>query len=130
MSFPMKRDLSGRLRKFAVRILRLVEVLRKIPGAKKIADQLERCAPSIGHNYAEAQAASSLAHFISIIEICEREARETQFALGVVIDSQFVKPSRLRDLDQESGEIVAIMPTIGKRAKQRKKQQMAPNKNR
>jgi four helix bundle protein len=130
MSFPMKRDLSGRLRKFAVRILRLVEVLRKIPGAKKIADQLERCAPSIGHNYAEAQAASSLAHFISIIEICEREARETQFALGVVIDSQFVKPSRLRDLDQESGEIVAIMTTIGKRAKQRKKQQMAPNKNR
>ena len=82
--------------------MRLVEVLRKIPGARKIADQLERCAPSIGHNYAEAQAASSLAHFISIIEICEREARETQFALGVVIDIQFVKPQRLRDLYQES----------------------------
>lgn len=125
----MKRDLSERLRKFAVRILRLVEVLRKIPGAKKIADQLERCPPSIGHNYAEAQAASSLAHFISIIEICEREARETQFALGVVIDSQFVKPFLLRDLDQESSEIVAIMTTIGKRAKERKNRQMAQNKN-
>ena len=105
----MKRDLSERLRKFAVRILHLVEVLKKIPGAKRIADQLERCGPSIGHNYAEAQAASSLAHFISIIEICEREARETQFALEVVMEKGFVKPSRLRDLLKESGEIVAIM---------------------
>ena len=61
---------------------------------------------------------SSLAYFISIIEICEREARETQFALGVVIDGQFVKPSRRRDLDQESGEIVAILTTIAKRAKE------------
>ena len=126
----MKRDLSERLRKFAVRILRLCDVLRKIPGARKIADQLERCAPSIGHNYAEAQAASSLAHFISIIEICEREARETQFALGVVIESQFVKPFLLRHLYQESSEIVAIMTTIGKRAKERKNRQIAPNKNR
>jgi four helix bundle protein len=119
----MKQDLSERLRKFAVRILRLVDVLRKIPGARSLADQLERCGPSIGHNYAEAQAASSLAHFVSIIEICEREARETQFALGVVIDKQFVKSSRLRDLYQESCEIVAIMTTIGKRAKERANKQ-------
>jgi four helix bundle protein len=123
----MKRDLSERLRKFAVRILRLCDVLRKIPQAKKIADQLERCAPSIGHNYAEAQAASSLAHFISIIEIGEREARETQFALGIVIDRQFVKPSRLSDLFKESSEIVAIMTTIGKRAKERTDRQISPN---
>ncbi len=115
----MKRDLSERLRKFAVRILHLVEVLRKINGARTIAGQLERSGPSIGHNYAEAQAASSVAHFISIIEICEREARETQFALGVVIDKKFVKPRRLRDLYQESSEIVAIMTTIGKRTKER-----------
>jgi hypothetical protein len=46
--------------------------------------------------------------------------KETQFALGVVIDSQFVKPQRLRDLYQESGEIVAIMTTIGKRASREK----------
>jgi len=68
-----------------------------------------------------------LAHFISIIEICEREARETQFALGVVIDRQFVKPSLLRDLYQESCEIVAIMTTIGKRAKERKNRQTSKN---
>jgi hypothetical protein len=49
--------------------------------------------------------------------------------LGVVIESQFVKPFLMRDLYQESGEIVAIMTTIGKRAKERKNRQMAQKKN-
>jgi hypothetical protein len=35
----------------------------------------------------------------------------------------------MRDLYQESGEIVAIMTTIGKRAKERKNRQMAQKKN-
>lgn len=113
----MRRDLDERLRKFAVRILRLCEALKKIPGARQIAGQLERSGPSIGHNYAESQGASSKAHFISLIEICEREARETQFALGVVMDKEFVKPSLLVDLYQESCEIVAIMTTIGQKTK-------------
>ncbi len=60
----MKRDLHERLRKFAKRILRLAAVLRNIPGAERIADQIERSGPSIALNYAEAQAASSKAHFI------------------------------------------------------------------
>ncbi len=60
----IKRDLHERLRKFAKRILRLASVLRKIPGAERIADQITRSGPSIALNYAEAQAASSRAHFI------------------------------------------------------------------
>jgi len=114
----IKRDLHERLRKFAKRILRLAAYLRKIPGAERIADQIERSGPSIGLNYAEAQAASSRAHFITIIETAEREARETQAALEIIIDQEYVKPSRLVDLYQESSEIVAILTTIAKRAKE------------
>jgi four helix bundle protein len=114
----MKRDLHERLRKFAKRILHLASELRKIPGAERMADQIERSAPSIALNYAEAQAASSKAHFITIIEISEREARETQAALEIIIDAEYVKPSRLASLYQESSEIVAILTTIAKRAKQ------------
>lgn len=113
----MKRDLHERLRKFAKRILRLASALRKIPSACRIADQISRSDTSVGLNYAEAQAASSRAHFISIIEISEREARETQAALEMIIDQEYVKPSRVVDLYQESSEIVAIFTTIAKRAK-------------
>jgi four helix bundle protein len=60
------------------------------------------------------------AHFISFIEICEREARETQFALQVVMESHYIPPQRVTDLYQESCEIVAILTTIGKKAKQGK----------
>ena len=48
----------------------------------------------------------------------EREARETQAALEVIIDQEYVKPSRLISLYQESCEIVAILTTIAKRAKE------------
>ena len=136
-----------RLRKFAKRIMRLASVLRRIPGAERIADQIERSGPSIALNYAEAQAASSRAHFITIIETAEREARETQAALEIIsdlgggfgrgglevrcctpspsppnpppdIDQEYVKPSRLVSLYQESSEIVAILTTIARRAKE------------
>jgi four helix bundle protein len=124
----MKRDLDQRLRKFVQRILNLARHLRAVVGAERIADQISRCGPSlrvggrtsrtIRFNYAESQAASSRAHFISIIEIAEREARETKAALETIMDVPFVKPSRLTDLYTESCEIVAILTTIAKRAKQ------------
>lgn len=79
----MRRDLHQRLRKFAKRILRLADELRKLPQARRMADQIARCGPSIGLNYAESQAASSRAHFITLIETAEREARETQAALSM-----------------------------------------------
>ncbi len=114
----MRRDLHERLRKFAKRILTLASYLRKIPEARRLQDQIARCGPSIGLNYAEAQAASSPTHFITLIETAEREARETQAALEMIIDQEYVKPSLLKDLYQESCEIVAIFTTIAKNAKQ------------
>ena len=125
-STGMTRDLHHRLRKFTQRILNLARHLRTIPQAKHIADQISRSGPSIRLNYAEAQAASSRTHFIAIIETAEREARETretQAALETIIDAEYVKPSRVADLYQESFKIVAIFTTIAKRAKETKENQ-------
>ena len=83
-----------------------------------MADPIARSGPSIGLNDAESQAASSRAHFITLIETAEREAIETQAALEMMIDPAYVKPERLYDLYQESGEIVAILTTIAKNTKQ------------
>ena len=75
--------------------MRLSAVLRNTPAAERIADQITRSGPSIALNYAESQAASSKAHFITIIQTSEREARETQAALEIIIDQEYVKPSWL-----------------------------------
>ena len=45
-------------------------------------------------------------------------SRETQAALEMIIDPEYVKPSLLKDLYQESCEMVAIFTTIAKNAKQ------------
>ena len=82
-----------------------------------MADQISGSGPSIRLNYAEAQAASSRNHFISLIETAEREARETQAALEMIIDAEYVNPKRLCQLYTESCEIVAILTTIAKNAK-------------
>jgi four helix bundle protein len=127
----MKRDLDDRLRKFVQRILNLAKHLRTIPSAERIADQISRSGPSIRFNYAESQAASCRAHFISIIETTERgPARETQAALETIIDAEFVKPKRLTSLYQESSEIVAIITTIAKRAKENQQKQKNARKER
>ena len=127
----MRRDLDDRLRKFVKRILNLAGHLRTVEGASRIADQISRSGPSIRFNYAESQAASSRTHFITIIETAEREARETKAALETIIDAQFVKPNRLASLYQESGEIVAILTTIAKNAKEnQQKEKQMNNKSR
>ncbi len=63
----------------------------------------------------EAEGRSDL---FTIIQTSEREARETQAALEIIIDQKYVKPSRLASLYQEASEIVAILTTIAKRAKE------------
>ena len=71
----------------------------------------------------QTQAASSKAHLITIIETSEREARETQAALEIIIDAEYVKPSRLTSLYQESSEIVAILTTIAKNTLENQQEQ-------
>ena len=129
-STGMTRDLHHRLRKFTQRILNLARHLRTIPAAKPIADQISRSGTSIRLNDAEAQAASSRTHFIAIIETAEPQARETQAALETIIDAEYVKPSRVADLYQESFKIVVIFTTIAKRAKENQRKEKQQKKSR
>lgn len=48
-----------------------------------VANQLSRCATSIGANVAEAQGSESLADFIHKMKIADKEARETEYWLDI-----------------------------------------------
>ena len=51
----------------------------------------------------------SVKHFISELAIVIEEADETQFWLEILVETGVMDESKIKDLLQEAGEIVAIM---------------------
>ncbi len=87
-------DLQDRLIDFAVRIIRLSEVIPESKAGKHIGTQLLRSGTSPAPNYGEAQSAESKADFIHKLKIALKELRETEIWLKIIIRAELVKPSR------------------------------------
>ena len=103
---------------FAGRIIRLYRYLVKQDRTNEIfCRQFVRSGTSIGENIEEAQAAQSRADFISKCHISLKEARETHYWLRLMNSVGVIPPEQLRDLLQESNEIVAILTAIVKNTK-------------
>ena len=129
-NWPMKTELEGRTLDFAVAAIRYVEQWdQKIIANQVIGRQLLRAACSIGANYREANRAESKADFIHKVGISEKEASEVGFWLQVCKRTQR-QPLVIADqLCQESGELLAILCTIGRKAKLRKEKPEAEMPN-
>ena len=114
----MKSDLPERTMKFAVRIVRLCQVLdRDSPAARTLSRQLLRAGTSIGANVEEAVAAQSKPDFISKQNIALKEARETHYWLRLLVASDLVPEPKLTDLIQEANELVAILTSVVRSAR-------------
>ena len=110
-------DITDRTFDFAVRIVKLSQVLDESPGTNRtLANQLLRAGTSIGTNVEEAQAAQSRKDFISKMSISSKEARETFYWLRILIASNIMPEQKLTQLKTEANEIVAIITTIVKNA--------------
>ena len=77
--------------------------------ADAYASQVLRAAGSVGANYAESAHGSSRRHFVSILEVSRREARESRYWLRVIAKSGLIKPHRLKNLIQEAEELLSII---------------------
>ena len=74
----MKReDLENRTKKFAIRVIKLVNALPKNSIVRTIGNQLLRAGTSVGSNYRVACRAKSKAGFIYKNNIVEEEADES-----------------------------------------------------
>ena len=113
---PEAKELLQRFKHFAVSVLEVTDKLPNSHGARALGYQASRSAISIPQNFAEAQAASSRKHFISYIEITEREARETFVSLELIVMRQYLR-SDLADILKENDEVIAILTSIGKSTK-------------
>ena len=113
-----RRDLPQRTFDFALRIVKLCLVLDKAPGVSRtLANQLLRSGTSIGANVEEGQASQSRADFLSKYSIACKEARETHYWLRLIIASDILAESKLKDLTEEANQLVAILTSIVKKVR-------------
>ena len=115
-----RKELEERTKRFALRIITLVNALPKGHVRNVIGFQLLKSGTSIGANYREASRAGSKAEFIHKIGIVEKEASETYFWLELLLESGSVEKEKLSDLMDECDQLIAIFVSMGRSAKRRK----------
>lgn len=101
---------------FSLRVIELYKFLKE-NNEYVISKQLLRCSTSIGANVNEAIAAQSKKDFITKMSIASKEARETDYWLKLLKESQLVKynyDSYLKDIE----EIIKILTSIVKTSQQ------------
>ena len=113
------KKLEKRTREFAVCIIRLSKQLPETTEGRVIRNQITKSGSSIGANYREANRARSKADFNNKISICESEASETQYWLEIIKDLKWLPENKIKQEYDESGELLAIFTSIGKKGKQK-----------
>lgn len=114
----MKSDLPERTFVFATRVVRLCLVLDEKPGVSRtLGNQLLRSGTSIGANVEAGQAAQSKADFVAKYSIACKEARETLYWLRLLAATEILPAERLKDLEQECHELIAIFTAIIKKVR-------------
>jgi len=114
-----QKDLKGRTKQFALRIIRLYAALPKSAESQVIGKQLLRSGTSVGAQYREAQRSRSDAELASKLESGLQEIEETSYWLELLADSQIMSPTRLKNLRKEAGELTAIFITCVRNVKRR-----------
>src|SRR5262245_4814151 len=102
-------DIAERLLDFAVRVIRLVDVLPKSAVGRHVGIQLAKAGTSGGANYEEARGAESKADFVHKLGVAWKEVRESCFWIRLVHRGKLVKPALLEGLLQEAIELSAIL---------------------
>jgi len=85
-----------------------------------LSKQIIRSGTSIGANVEEAMAGQSRKDFISKMAISSKEARETNYWLRLLRDSQLCKNIDYTNLINESEEIIKILTSIVKTTQKEK----------
>lgn len=112
------QEIGERAFAFAVRIVKLCQVLAEKPGVSRtLANQLLRSGTSIGANLAESKGGQSRADFLSKVSIALKEAREAHYWLRLLIATDMISNSQLAPLLDEANQLVAILTTIVKNTK-------------
>jgi len=110
-------ELKARLKRFALRVIRLVRALPRTPEGRAIGGQLVRCGPAVGANYRSACRGRSRADFVAKLAIAEEEADESAYWMELIIGAGLMPATRVASLLQGADELTAILTSSRKRAR-------------
>jgi four helix bundle protein len=114
-----ENELSRRLFRFSVDVIRMLRTLKGGNEIKIISNQLGKSSTSSGANYEEAQAAVSRADFGNKIGISLKEMRESNYWLRI-LNELFPSDNEIIRLRNESQELKNILGTISYKVNPRK----------
>lgn len=109
LNAKFKSDLRNRCFQLSLSIIALADTLPNKRSAWIIADQLIRCATSIGANLIEAKASSSRLEYKKFYEIALKSANETIYWLELLRDSKLATAETINPLLQEVIEIANML---------------------
>ncbi len=101
-------ELRNRTKQFAVRIVKMVQMLPKSDVARVLGKQALRSGTSVAANYRAVCRARSRADFIAKLAVVTEEADETVFWLELLIDTGIVAKPRMENLLNEANELTRI----------------------
>ena len=104
-----EEELKLRFKKFALRIISLVDHLPHAISTDAVARQIIRSGTSPAANYRAACVAKSDKDFINKLKMVEEELDETLFWLELLVESGKVSGERMQDLLQENKELLSIV---------------------
>ena len=113
-------ELKNRTKKFALRIMKLVDSLPNTRAGNAIANQLIRSGTSVGANYRATCRARSKAEFIAKIGVVEEEADESGFWMELIVEGGLLPSKNMKALLAEANELTAIMAASRKSASARR----------
>lgn len=101
--------LRKRTKAYALRVVRLAQVLSATKIGNTLADQLLRSGTSVGANYRAACRARSQADFIAKLKIVEEECDESLYWMELLTEAQLMPQSKIAKLYKEGEELLAIV---------------------
>jgi len=116
------KELKDRTKRFALRIVRLVDALPNTTVGRAIGSQIIRSGTSVGANYRAACRARSKAEFAAKLGTVAEEADETCFWLELIMEAELLPMSQLDALYKEADELTAIFTSGVRTAQENRKQ--------
>jgi four helix bundle protein len=113
-------DLKARTKKYAIRVIDLVNGVSQSVAGQVIAKQLIRSATSVEANYRAACRGRSKAEFIAKLQITLEESDESLYWLELMKGLRLSADSELEKVEAEGNELTAIFVSALKTARSRK----------
>jgi four helix bundle protein len=105
---------------FATNIVLLTRKLKAKKVEADMVNQLLRSGTSVSANIEEANAAISRAEFSSKISLAFKEARETQFWLKLLLNTDSMTAEEFQPINKEIDEILRLLWAILKKTRMKK----------